>query len=1219
MKLKTLELSGFKSFPDKSNIFFPSGISAVVGPNGCGKSNIVDALRWAMGEMRVKQLRGKAMEDVIFSGANGNPPLNMAEVSLTLKNDDGRAPRPLNDFSEIMITRRLFRSGESAYFINKQPCRLKDILDLFAHGGMGTKTYAIIHQGNVGAITEAGPDERRIFIEEAAGITRYKIQKKEALRKIDATHQNLLRLEDIITEIDRQMEILKSQAEKAEQYLMIQNRIRILDTCLGLHHYDLFTARMMQIGEKLSQYKDDDASHLAQLKRKEADIEIDRLLGTEKNHYISQCKTKIFETQRNIDKIENDVTHLKTDKEKLKNEIHTFGAALLKEKEKSGETTAEISRLEKQQRSRQAEIAILKTALAKLENGSRTVQNEYEQLNRLIEAKKTDQVVLAGKASQHGNIIQTALKNTASLTRQLKQADEEKLMADRDVIQLTQTQRNAQKDIQHLEEKLEKLHTYIETLGKEHRKKEKELKEQDNLIQRITSDLNQVQSHYGVLKKMADNYEWYESGVKALLNRKTEKQGTSADTVSGDPFSSDSSGIIGLVADILEPHRSYAPAVEAALGESLQYLLVKDRESALTAIQYLQDKNSGRCGFLPMTSVKNDATQEGNDKPCLSTCILDHISVRPGFENIGKLLLANVGFTAEIKDALDRAESFADKQSIVTSSGDMVLANGIIIGGSKVETAGILSKRQEMKQLKQTVQVNKQKLASAQRSHSQLFAAADVIQSEYTQCKARSQDLAKAKIDGEKALYRANQDLKHAARKLEVLGLEQERLHGEINETTAEQAANEKRYAEINLKIENTQADLDEAVRKQQMIFAQKETASQAIVSCKLKLTDLNARMEDGETTLRRLNDYQKETLNRERQLADGISEKQKAEAQSKQKIAGCERKLESLYDNLSHFENELASFENDFHLVEARLEKTKMALSAISEHREKNLRKIDSLENQKSQLHAKREALSVQLQERYHKPLAQLAEEASKKPDWLISLIHENPTDASDIEKVKNELEKNKKRISTMDNINPGAINEYEVLKKRHDFMRKQRDDLIAAISDLKKVIKKINGITQKRFLKTFDEVNQKLGEIFPRLFEGGSAKLYLTQPQAPLETGVAFSIHPPKKKITRMSLLSGGEKALAAIAFIFSILLIKPTSFCIMDEIDAPLDDANVLRFNRLLKFIGETTQIIMITHNKKSMEFADTLFGVTMGEKGVSKLVSVNFDSFSLNNQA
>jgi chromosome segregation protein len=1195
MKLKKLELNGFKSFVEKNSIEFPPGISAFVGPNGCGKSNIVDAIKWVMGEQSVKQLRGKSMEDLIFSGTNGKPAVNMAEVSLTLLNDNGNAPEELKDFTEIMLTRRLYRSGESAYFINKQQCRLKDIHNIFMGGGMGTKSYSVIQQGNIGVITDAGPEERRVFIEEAAGIARYKTHKKEALRKIQATNQNLLRVTDIIAEIKRQMAGLKRQARKAERYKKHQKRIRELDIGIALHYYDDYTHKIDETDGVLTNLKDTDIEDTTRLKKLDAEVEKIKFRRSEKNQEISNQKSRIFETQRNIDRMENDIDHFRKDVERLMSECGELESAHSNLEEKNRNLTSEVAQVESQNININGKIETVRSTIDRERSASQNIKDRVSVLNQEVETCKADLMDLVAREAQYKNIYQNATSNKESLKRRLKIKDDEEALTHQKVEKLREKKVTAQEKFDSYKKEIHDLNDRLNRVKKQLEEKNKSLAEQVKRVQTVDLERNKAKSSYTALKKMEDNFEWYKDGVQAIMKKnRTDKGSVSPGKLEID----DSNGILGLMADIVEPKPSYETAVEAVLGESLQYILVKDQKAGIGSIDYLQTTGEGRGGFIPVSSVKGIGW-DSMEKPDAQKRLLNHVSVKEGFEKVTEALLGHVLVTADIEEAIKIFNSNGVWQTIVTKDGDLISHQGIMVGGSKEKLSQILAKKQEIKNIGLEIQRLNQEYETARQDQKELESQVWGIESDLQKLQALKKKAEHHEVEAEKDLYKATEDLKHAQRHLEIVRLEQERLLGEDSDIDEEMARYNEAVQNVENQVKNAQERVSEKLEQIAAVSSEMEAFDQEIVDLKLKLTSLTAKLENNNNTLRRLKEYHNDGIKRFEQLSRDISQKKQKRISLKQKIEEHEQMLSGRYEDMKRFEQALEKNEEVYTAIDTKLKESDSIISDIQTRREKIVQKIRLLELEQSERHIKRENIANRLEENYHSSLSVFKSEFDTMA---------NSPDIS-IDDMEDKLFRLRKKIANIEDVNLGAIKEYEQFKDRFDFLNEQRDDLVKAIDDLHKVVKKINRITQERFIKTFHSVNDKLNEVFPRLFEGGSAKLIMTEPDNPLETGVEFMIHPPGKKLTRMSLLSGGEKALSAIALIFSIFLIKPASFCLMDEIDASLDDTNVFRFNDLLQIIGDKSQIIMITHNKRTMEFADTLFGITMEKKGVSKIVSVN----------
>ncbi len=1202
MKLKKLEITGFKSFFEKATIQFPPGISAVVGPNGCGKSNVVDAIRWVMGEQSLKQLRGKSKEDIIFSGTNGRAALNMAEVSLTLANDNGTAPEELKDFTEINLTRRLYRSGESAYFLNRQPCRLKDIHNVFLGSGLGSKSYAVIQQGNIGAITDADPEARRYFIEEAAGTTRYKNRKVEALRKVEITHRNLLRVNDILSEIKRQMGSLKRQARKAELYNNHQKRIKILDVRLGIHYFDDLTRQIEEADSLLKDLKDADIGHSSELKKLDAAIEDIKLKRWEKNQEIAEQKSEKYETQRKIDRTENDLAHLRNEIKRLSREITEFEVARKELAHKNDDLVSEIAQVQQENLNLKTEMANERERLDQHRRSSQQTREELSNLNQDLETGKAHLMNLMTREAQYKNIYQNASNNKESLQRRLKRTDEEEALAQNQIKAAQSKEAQASSRLNALKQEINALNDQIAETRSHLDEHAAALAKQVKLVQTLELERTTTKSKYNALKKMEDNFEWYRDGVKAIMMA----QSPNADEQ--NPETTDNSreltaGVLELAADIIDADPAYETAIEAVLGESLQYIVVKDQETGLQAIDYLQTHHAGRSGFIPVSSAKPIRGTE-NQLPDPSRLLLNHISVKPGYENIAQVLMGDVILIDTIQEALELFNKNGTLQRIVTRNGEVVSHQGILIGGSKDKLSGILAKKHEIKELKRQEAVLAQNIEKAQLDQNDLESVVRNLESTMQKQIERKNRTVEDEIEAEKALYRAGEDLKNAHRHLEIVQLEQEQLLGEASDIDDEMTKYNTALAGVADEIKSAQDEVAQRSEKISAVSSRMEGFNQTVVELKMTLTALNARLENSNSSLKRLKEFHEDGLIRLEQLSREISLKKNKEEVSRATVADNEGQLSQRYKIIGRLEEAIGRNEEVYQNIDDSLKDSDTKVSAIKSKREKTLEKFRMLELEQSQRQLKRDNIAIRLEDRYQLSFAAL------KSDLLENESADKITADMTTEEMEADLSSSKEKISKIVDVNLGAIKEYEELKDRSEFLETQRDDLLKAIEDLHKVIRKINKITQQRFMETFTQINQKLNEVFPRLFDGGEAKLVLLEPTKPLESGVEFMIHPPGKKLTRLSLLSGGEKALSAIAFIFSIFLIKPASFCLLDEIDAPLDESNVYRFNDLLQIIGENSQIIMITHNKRSMEFADTLFGITMEQKGISKVVSVNF---------
>ncbi len=1207
MKLKKLEIIGFKSFLDKASITFPPGVSAVVGPNGCGKSNIVDALRWVMGEQSVKQLRGKNKEDIIFAGANNKAPTNMAEVSITLLNDNGSAPEAFKDYSEIMVTRRLYRSGESAYLINKQPCRLKDVHDIFMGSGMGARTYSVIGQGNIGAITDAGPEERRAFVEEAAGVTRYKARKAETLSKIKSTNQNLLRVNDIITEVERQMLGLKRQAQKAERYKNYLQDIKRLDSRLLCHYYDEMSAQIQGAKHQLQQLQDEDLGHSNRIKSLDAAVQDTKLKRWEKNQEITAQKSRKHELQRQADRAETELSHSKADMQRFEDEIEELEDSREELEIKNQRLESDVEQLTEKIARLENDLVTVERQLTQEDKNSAELRENLAECNHRQESRKNELIQLVTEEARHKNNLQTNTISKEGLQRRLRRMDEEAVIADQKKRQLEQSVAAGTKELNQVKADIEAYNQRIASLQEASDQKRAALNEHIKSAQSVEYERNKIHSKYSALKKMADNFDWYRDGVKAIMRAKKRSdelahQGKLPISPPDSPVLE--AEILGITADVLDADPQYQVALDAVLGEALQYIIVENSKDGMAAIEYLQTQHAGRSGFIPLESL-NGHGSETETAPEHTTRLLDHIRVKPGFEAVARTLLGGVCVVSSIDDALTPTQSFPDDARVVTLRGEVLSPSGIMVGGSQDKLSGIPAKKQELTQLADQMARLDQTLEKAEVRLKELEEERRAIETDLQDTSQLKTETIRIETESEKELYRQTEDLKHAQQHLNLVKLEQEQLLGEEEELAVELEKQNRILARISTDIQAVQADIDQNARETEAVSQKLETFSQNTVDLKLKQNTFTSDLNNSRNTLNRLAEFKNDGITRFEQITRETAQKRETQEELRRKSAQNQTLLKTVYQEIEKLDHDLASNETDFEAIDAILKKNDVQIAQIQKEREELRKKIRTLELELSEKRVKLENIENRCHERYHVNIASLRATladhmAGKEP---------LPMKVSQLEA---ELSRVKARLASIGDVNLSAIEEYRLLKERYDFLVEQRDDLVTAIEDLHKVIRKINKITQERFLATFNAVNDKLKEVFPKLFEGGAAWLELTDPKNLLESGVEYMVQPSGKKLTRMSLLSGGEKALSAIAFIFSIFLLKPASFCLMDEIDAPLDDANVFRFNQLLKIIGQNSQIVMITHNKRSMEFADTLFGITMEQKGISKVVSVNLQN-------
>ena len=1188
MKLKQLDITGFKSFVDKTTVAFPEGISAVVGPNGCGKSNIVDAIRWVMGEQSIKILRGKSMEDVIFSGTEKRPPLNMAEVTLTLMNENGNTPEQYRAFSEIMVARRLFRSGESAYLINKQPCRLKDIHDLLMGSGVGSRTYAVIEQAKITTLIDAGPEERRFFVEEAAGTTRYKSRKNEALRKIERTQQNLMRINDVITEVKRHIRSLKRQARKAERYKTYQKEIQRLDVGLATVHYKAIAAKIRETEALLQSLRDTDLKHGSQLAKLDAAIEEIKQERATKDREISERKSERYQLQRTLDKLEGNLQHGTKDLERLITEAEQLKDEIKEIEKKDHDISLECSTLEERSLVLRRDIEEIKEALKHEEPTGQALKDRLDELNQTLETDKSELMNLVSSRAAYQNTFQNTSQNKESLARRLEHIKKEKGQTEAELARLEKGVTKINEHLNKLKDNLNDISQYLESSNEQLNRKRQDLGQQVRKVQTMEAEKQKIRSRHAALKKMDENYEWYKEGVRAIMRQ-------------SDSQAPEQTGIHGLVADVIEAEPSYEVAVEAALGETLQYVIVRDQEGGVAAIDYLRTESAGRGSFIPMEGLRaikdmNNAVPVRASMPDSLSPLIDHMKVKEGYEHLIESLMGHVAVAEDLQTGLTLWNRNGYPRAVVTAGGERVCSQGILTGGSSRNAAsGILAKKREIRELgKQLLQLETS-AAAAKSEQERLETETIALETDIQKARQIQRQHSQEEMDLEKELYRLGEKRKHTKHRLKILDLEAQQIKGEKTDLDRELSGYEEVLSEISHGVQTTESAIAQTSAQIRKASENLESFTQKLMGLTLELTKLNAEHDNAQNTLRRLRNFHEEAQGKQSNMTTQLKQRQEDRTSVEERLAEDRDKISRLYAELEILEKALAEMEAAYQTIEGILQENDRAVSDVRSARQLALQKIQQLELKQAERGMHREHLVSRIQERYHLDI--------ENPD------HDNDIAALSLEEMEASLAHYRERIAKIGDVNLTAIQEYETLEERYRFLTEQRDDLVESIEALRRVIRKINRLSLKQFMRTFRAVNEKLQDVFPRLFEGGTATLVLTDPKKLLESGVSFFVHPPGKKLTRMSLLSGGEKALSAIALVFSLFLIKPSAFCVFDEIDAPLDDANAHRFNNLLRQIGKDSQVIMVTHNKHSMEVADALFGVTMEDKGISKLISLN----------
>jgi len=1183
MKLKSLEAVGFKSFVDRLHLTFPGGITTIVGPNGCGKSNFVDAVLWAIGERSAKHLRGRLMEDVIFNGTDGRKPLGMAEVNLTFTNEDGLAPEEYGQYSEITVTRRLYRSGESEYLINKVPCRLRDITDLFLDTGIGMNGYSIVEQGRVETLINANPQDRRFLIEEAAGIAKYKERKRLALMKMEATQQNLLRIQDIIAEVKRQIVTLERQVKRAEEYKAVRKEVKEIEIRFALQEY----AELSEKGEAARGYlkalRDREMEVSTQTAQKEAFIESKRLSGMEEEEKLRGLQEEIFELGKKIQKWENEIEFFKREEGTFQKQENQFVEEVRESLHAWRGTRRERRRAELARQGLEEERRENEEILKEWETLFNDFRTTHHELSEEMEADKVSLIDTLTQLTSLKNRFTHLEERREDLQKRIRSNGEEFEEVSLRLKQLDEaiSEKIREKELTfsiqsiHQEEKVRwegEIEKLKEILGE---------KQTEGLA--LQETLRQDRSRYLSLKELQENFEGFEKGVKSILLRKREEK-------------EKWERILGVVADILEPEPQYEIPLEAVLGQRLQYIIVEGEREGTEAMTFLKRESLGRGSFIPkgVQGIGNEdrvSHEEGKPIP-----LLRFVKVKEGFAPLAEFLIGGVGVVQDLEEALLWIKKEERFETLVTREGDMVERSGVISGGSHGQGLGILERRREIKDLEKKIGEGEELCRKADEEE-------DLLQQEIVgrggQLENRKREIQEKEIEllhQERDLEGLKKEISQFRQRMEIIEFEQKQLEGENqdlekekNEVSAQMEREETAKKEREERVQSWKKKVEE-------IGEGTEELGGKLTEKKVFLASLEEKKKGLEGQIQNLSENQRTSKEQIFKKVKGIRECREQATSLSEKIQEWERELEEGLkqhrlgeETLSTQKEKVEMLINEWKEVEASSKYLRRELEEVRQ-------KIHEGEILASEVQLKLSHLQESMKERYGATLS----------TSIVASPAEFPK-----EEMSKRLAELKNALEGFGEVNLMAIEEYQELKQRHDFLSEQQTDLHQALDALKKAILRINRTTTKRFLETFHSVNEKFKEVFARLFKGGQASLVLLDEQDPATTGIDIIAQPPGKKLQNIDLLSGGEKALVATAMLFGIFMIKPTPFCLLDEVDAPLDDANINRFIELVKEFSKTSQFIMITHNKNTMEAAQTLYGITMETPGVSKVVSVRLN--------
>lgn len=1179
MYLKRLEMYGFKSFADKTVLDFMPGITTVIGPNGSGKSNISDCIRWILGEQSLKSLRGTKSEDIIFAGTQNRKALGYAEASLVIDNSDSKLPI---EYNEVVVTRRIYRSGESGYFINKVPCRLKDVLELFMDTGIGKDGYSIIGQGKIDEILSNKSEDRRHIFEEAAGIVKYRTRKMDSEKKLEQTKLNLLRINDIISEIEANIEPLKIQSEKAKRFLSLRDELKNIEVGLFLYNIDDYKKQIQDILENIDiietqKVKEDENLNNIQLEKEELKLQIDKLieeiektqnLHFEGNKVKEQYNSEINVSSERISNNKENYLRFGEEIESLENRNKELEEEKNQKQEKKDNLYLNKEKFEKELKEKEEE----------LEKYSKTLSNkeiEIESKKQIVQKNIDDRYEIIAQINKEKADFENFEKREHSLKNDIQDT----------ISELDNTRTNKEeksKEFYSIDKKRTEILQIIEKMQKENEISQEKLKD-------FNVKLNSYQSEYRIK----------ESRLKFLIETEKEKEGYAKSVkLLLEAIERDSSlakGVYGVLANLIQVDKKYEIAIEMSLGGAIQNIVTASEDEAKKLVNYLRENNLGRASFLPITSVRGTRLSGVNTKRINGIIGLasDLIKYDKKYDGIILSLLGKTVIVEDIDSAVALAKQNGYKFRIVTLKGDIINPSGAISGGSTPnKTVSILGRGKEIKSLEEELKFIKEKIARVEKEKSEYENSISEILEEFNIKQKESQELEityateKQKIDNieleilklDSKLAKLRTDLDSCVKEKELnlnnqeslkekvsdIDKQNETLNIEIEEFTNLNKDNQKYIDDLNFDITNLKISVSS--------FDESEVSINEIME------RINADIKNNISSIENKKNLREKNLQETKELENKIEEIKNKILKLEEEIDGSKEKVEKLKNDRINKNEKLLIIESDI---------------------ENQNEKIEDIKNQISKLDLKKSKIELELNQVINK---------------MWEEYELTPNNVENIEKAKNPSEVQKKvnsirnEIKELGSVNIDAIKEYKEIKERYDFMSEQRLDLENSSNKLRKVINEMTETMKKQFTEQFKIINKNFGEVFAELFGGGKAELILSDKENILESGIEINVQPPGKKLQNMMLLSGGERAFTAIALLFAILKINPAPFCVLDEIEAALDDVNVYRFAEYLKKFSENSQFLVITHRKGTMEAADTVYGITMEEKGISKLLSM-----------
>ncbi len=1178
MYLKSIEIHGFKSFANKINFQFHNGITGIVGPNGSGKSNVADAVRWVLGEQRIKQLRGASMQDVIFSGTETRKPLSYAYVAITLDNSDHQLAI---DFDEVTVARRIYRSGESEYLINGAPSRLKDVNELFYDTGIGKEGYSIIGQGQIDKILSGKPEERRELFDEAAGIVKFKRRKAAAQNKLESEKQNLVRVTDILAELEKQTGPLERQSEVAKVYLKKKEELKALDINVFLLENERLKAQLQEIGEKhriasgdLRETKDKYEHIKEEYEQVQSQIEaLDTAIEEARNTLNDtgllrgRLEGEVAVLKEQINSARGNEAHLRNRKDAVSAEI----AAKNGDKE---EILAQKARIDSQVRE-------LTETRDEVHRQLEAVQGRIEELNSQIEAGKN---AIIGELNQRAT-IKSRLGRYDSMTEQI---NIRKAELNSRILRAKSDEEAREENIRQLEQRFEEITGQLRQMNEEAAAKESELGEirhslagHDQKLRETQQSYHQEKSRLEALSNLTERYEGYGGSVKKVMEQKERVK-----------------GIIGVVADIIQVEKKYETAIETALGGNIQNIVTDDENTAKKMIAFLKEQRAGRATFLPLTSITRPQefkAQEALREKGVIGMADELVTTDTKYRNVAKAMLGRIVVVDNVDNAVKIARKYDYSIRMVTIEGELLVPGGAISGGAFRNSSNLLGRRREMEELEKKIRKLARTIEDINTAIEDTKSHRNKLRMEIESTKADMQRCSIEQNTVRISISQARERIAEEEEGFDSMKREEKEIESRIQEITSSKETIQKELSASEELEKSTQEQIGLWQKQLEESRREESEASAHVAQWDLKVEKMLQTQEFHQANVDRIAGETERSGKELEEIEEALLQSERDVAEKSGHIEEIQRTIEASHDAQSQSEIQLREDMEKKEVLSGRQKNFFTAREELAERMTGLDKEVYRLSSQKERLE---ESVESQINYMWNEYEITLSDAMSARNEELTDL----PAMKRDIGSLKDQIRK-------LGDVNVNAIEDYKNLMERYTFMKTQHDDLVEAEKTLEGIIQELDSAMRKQFNEKFAEISREFDKVFKELFGGGKGTLELMEDEDILEAGIRIIAQPPGKKLQNMMQLSGGEKALTAISLLFAIQNLKPSPFCLLDEIEAALDESNVSRYAKYLHKLTRHTQFIVITHRRGTMERADRLYGITMQEKGVSTLVSVN----------